>query len=374
MTRVSDPLGLRFVHALANPAAQMRTPIFRSIAAALCLCATAKAAALKTGDPAPQIKVSSWAQGQEVKEFEGDKVYIVEFWATWCGPCVASIPHLDEIYKKHKDEGLVVIGQNLGEDAATIGPFVKNMAGKMTYRVTVDDKSEGGWMAKHWLTAAGQSGIPCAFVVNKSGKIAYIGHPMELKESLLEGLLAEPSTKAQGGSNAAAAPTGPSAKAIELANRATTEIRGGKFDDAENTIAQLQEALPANLGYIGGMLELDLLLAKKQPDDAIELSKLLAEDYAKIPALLAAVAARLVSQPDASSPLQAAAEKIATPISATAGEAQSSALAVLARISFLKGDKARAVEIQTKAVSLAANAEANAAKAGLEAYQQGHLP
>lgn len=346
----------------------MKHQIF-CIAAALGLLSDSSTAALKTGDDAPKVKVSSWAQGEGVKEFDGNKVYIVEFWATWCGPCVAAIPHLNETYKKHKAEGLVVIGSNLGEDAATVSKFVKGMSGKMTYNVSVDDTTDGGWMAKHWLTAAGQSGIPCAFVVSKKGKIAYIGHPMELKESLLESLLAEPSTKAQSGPQAPAADAAPSARANELATRAQGEIHAGKLDKAETTIAELQEALPVNLGYIGGLMELDLLLAKKQPDDALELCKLLTEDYSKNPAVLAAIAGHLISQTTPSSALQAAAEKIATPLSVSGGETQGSALSTLARIAFLKGDKAKAVELQTRAVPLAPKAEQAAAKATLESYQ-----
>lgn len=345
----------------------MKNHIF-CLAAAIGLVSSASAA-LKTGDDAPKIKVGSWAQGEGVKELEGDKVYIVEFWATWCGPCVAAIPHLNETYKKHKGEGLVVVGSNLGEDAATVSKFVKGMAGKMTYNVAVDDPSDGGWMAKHWLTAAGQNGIPCAFVVSKKGKIAYIGHPMELKESLLESLLSEPSTKSQSGPQAPAQDAAPSAKASELASRAQAEIRAGKLDAAEATIAQLHEALTPNLGYLGGLMELDLLLAKKQPDDAIELSKLLCEDYAGNPAVIAAVAAHLVSQSDASPALQAAAEKIATPLGSGSGSGQGPALATLARIAFLKGDKPKAVELQTKAIPLIPKAEQAAAKAILESYQ-----
>lgn len=349
-------------------------PCIAVVAAGLWSAPSAKAV-LKTGDDAPKIQVSKWAQGEEVKELEGDKVYIVEFWATWCGPCIASIPHINDFHKKYQEKGLVIIGQNLGEDSKTVSDFVQKMSGKMTYRVTVDDKADGGWMGKHWLTAAGQNGIPCAFVVNKKGKLAYIGHPMNIKESLLESLLAEPSTKAAGGSpGAAAEATAPSAKATELAARAQAEIRAGKLDEAEATIAGLHEALSENFGYIGGLMELDLLLAKKQPGDAVELSKMLCEDYAKKPAVLVAVADRLVSRPDAAAPLQAAAEKIATPLGASAGDAQAPATATLARIAFLKGDKARAVELQTKAVSLTPKSGEAAAKAALEAYQQDRLP
>ena len=327
--------------------------------------------ALKVGDPAPKLQVGQWVQGDAVQAFEGDKVYIVEFWATWCGPCVSSIPHLNEIHQRHKEKGLVVIGQNvMEEDTKGVAAFVRKMAGKMTYRVALDDKTDGGWMAKNWLTAAGQNGIPCAFVISKAGKIAYIGHPMSLKESVLETLLSEPSTKAAAPSGAAAdLAAAPSAKAVALAGRAGSEIQAGKLDDAEATIAELHESLTDNFRHIGGLMELKLLLARKQDDDAIQLAKLLCEDFAKNPQVAASVAGGLVSRPDAGASLQSAAGKIATPLSETAGGAQSSALATLARIAFLQGDKARALEIQTKAVAAASSAEAPEAAKVLESYK-----
>src|SRR5439155_10386799 len=88
----------------------------------------AQGAALKVGDPAPKLQVSKWVQGEPVKEFARDKVYIVEFWATWCGPCRVSIPHLNELHTKFKDKGLVVIGQNAWErDQEVVAPFIKKM-------------------------------------------------------------------------------------------------------------------------------------------------------------------------------------------------------------------------------------------------------
>jgi thiol-disulfide isomerase/thioredoxin len=147
---------------------------------------------LKVGDPAPKLQTGKWVQGDPVKSFEKGKAYIVEFWATWCPPCRASIPHLNEIYQKYKDKGLVVIGQNCSErDDSGVAAFVKKMGDKMTYRVALDNKRSDpeGEMSKTWMEAAGQDGIPTAFVVNTKGIIAWIGHPMQLKDSVIQSAL-----------------------------------------------------------------------------------------------------------------------------------------------------------------------------------------
>src|SRR5439155_13952027 len=148
---------------------------------------------LKVGDPAPKLQTGKWVQGDPVKEFQKEKAYIVEFWATWCGPCRVSIPHLNEIHNKYKDKGLVVIGQDCWErDDSLVAPFVKTMGDKMTYRVALDDKegNEKGKMAETWMAAAGRNGIPSAFLVDTKGLIAWIGHPMQMKEKVIEEVLA----------------------------------------------------------------------------------------------------------------------------------------------------------------------------------------
>ena len=163
-----------------------------SLAVGMTLGAAA-APTLKVGDPAPKLQTGKWVQGEPVKDFAKGKAYIVEFWATWCPPCRASIPHLNETYEKFKDKGLVVIGQDCWEnDESLVAPFVKKMGDKMTYRVALDDKTSAkeGQMAKTWMAAAGRDGIPSAFLIDTKGVIAWIGHPMELKEEVIESVLA----------------------------------------------------------------------------------------------------------------------------------------------------------------------------------------
>lgn len=146
---------------------------------------------LGIGDAAPKLEVNEFVKGEAVKEFKPGQVYVVEFWATWCGPCRATIPHLSKLQKQYGDK-VTFIGVSVWErDASKVVPFVKEMGEKMEYRVATDkvgkdeDPSDGP-MAKNWMTAAEQDGIPASFIVNGEGKIAWIGHPGEIDKVLEE--------------------------------------------------------------------------------------------------------------------------------------------------------------------------------------------
>jgi thiol-disulfide isomerase/thioredoxin len=143
---------------------------------------------LGVGDPAPKLEVKSFVKGDPVTAFEPSKTYVVEFWATWCGPCIQSIPHLSELQKKHPDA--TFIGVSIWEnDQSAVKPFVEKMGDKMAYRVAMDSVPEGtkgnaGAMAQSWMKAAGRNGIPSAFIVSGGGKIFWMGHPMNMDEPL----------------------------------------------------------------------------------------------------------------------------------------------------------------------------------------------
>jgi thiol-disulfide isomerase/thioredoxin len=166
----------------------------------LIVCANTAVSAPETskllcaGDLAPGLRMGEWVQGEPVRELEKGKAYLIDFWATWCKGCVDTIPHLNAIHRKYKEKGLVVIGQCVSKkDRAKVAPFVKKMDDRMTYRVALDDfsVSERGAMSVSWFDAAGQTGIPVAFLVGKDGRIAWIGSPLGLvlEESIIEGVL-----------------------------------------------------------------------------------------------------------------------------------------------------------------------------------------
>ncbi|MCS7065761.1 MAG: redoxin family protein [Fimbriimonadales bacterium] len=153
-------------------------------------------ATLKEGDKAPPLKVAKWIKGKPIQRFEPGKVYVVEFWATWCGPCRQSIPHLTELAQKFRGK-VTIVGVSIWENPRNntssdymprVEQFVREMGDKMNYIVAVDDPK--GTVARAWMNAAGQDGIPTAFVVDQRGRIVWIGHPMGELEEVLEQVLA----------------------------------------------------------------------------------------------------------------------------------------------------------------------------------------
>ncbi|WP_404928064.1 TlpA family protein disulfide reductase [Mesorhizobium sp. ORM16] len=72
---------------------------------------------LRIEAPAPAIKVTDWLRGKPLANFQPGKVYLVEFWATGCGTCVAAIPHLMQLQDKFKNSGLEVVGSQVAKTA-----------------------------------------------------------------------------------------------------------------------------------------------------------------------------------------------------------------------------------------------------------------
>jgi thiol-disulfide isomerase/thioredoxin len=141
---------------------------------------------LGIGDPAPKLTVQEFVRGEAVTEFERGKVYVIEFWKCGCPPCRAAIPHLNELQKKYP--AVIFIGVGVITPTIDNKEYVKKSGNHIGYRVAIDrvppgkDAEVSGAMIQGWLEPAGEKGVPTAFLIDGRGRIAWIGHPMDLDD------------------------------------------------------------------------------------------------------------------------------------------------------------------------------------------------
>lgn len=229
---------------------------------------------LTVGDAAPEIQYSRWLKGTPFKPDQKDMVYVYEFWATWCGPCIAAMPHLSELARKYKGKARVV-GVNVWEKTKdqpyesaipAVEKFVNASGDRMDYNVIMDNNAQH--MGKNWLQAAGQNGIPATLVI-KNGIIQWIGHPIKLDgplDSLVNGTFDLEAfkkiyTKRAQASNERNAQMQRIFKAVkDAADAGNFELLAKSIEDGAKEVPYLKGALQSSM--------FSALLTKKTPQEA----------------------------------------------------------------------------------------------------------
>jgi peroxiredoxin len=137
-----------------------------ALACALSFTGCAKKAKKSSAKPAPEFSLKD-GDGKTVhlSDYKG-KVVLLDFWATWCGPCKIEIPWFMEFEKQFKDQGFAVVGVSMDEDGWTaIKPYVQDM--KMNYRVLLGNDA---------VSAAygGLDSLPTTLLTDRDGGIASV--------------------------------------------------------------------------------------------------------------------------------------------------------------------------------------------------------
>jgi len=158
-------------------------------AAAVVFSASAFAQTLSLGDAMPTIgDDANWLQGSPVSAWEEGQIYVLDFWATWCGPCIASIPHVNELSQKHAPDGVNVIGMAIWprEGMIPTDKYVQDRGEEMSYRIAEDND---GKLAERYMKATGSNGIPTIMIINRAGQLVWKGHPMSGFDEALEAVI-----------------------------------------------------------------------------------------------------------------------------------------------------------------------------------------
>ncbi len=121
---------------------------------------------LKVGQPAPDFTVPDLS-GQPVtlQSYKGKKVVMMDFWATWCGPCRMSMPGLQELADKFKGQDLEILSVNQGETADQVSQFINRQ--KYTFHVVLDQDQA---IANKYSVQA----IPTLVIIDKNGVVQWL--------------------------------------------------------------------------------------------------------------------------------------------------------------------------------------------------------
>jgi thiol-disulfide isomerase/thioredoxin len=133
------------------------------------------------GVTVPFPEVSHWIKGSAPQAFEPGKTYVVEFWATWCGPCRSSMPHISKVQEQYAGRGVTVLSIS-DEDESVVREFLAKPEWDEKTRYTIGTDPDESVKAQYTKPAL-QRGIPCSFIV-KDGVVQWIGHPMSMDAPL----------------------------------------------------------------------------------------------------------------------------------------------------------------------------------------------
>ena len=181
---------------------KLRTLLACAALLAVGLLAPAHSAPLAPGTVAPDFVMKNLA-GADVRlaDFKG-KVVVLDFWATWCGPCIASFPHTQKLAAKYKDQGVVVLASGTSDFIAKFQEWIPANQPKypdLVFAWDTHERDSATFAERAASKLYGVTGIPTQFVIGRDGQIVgvIVGNGGE-KDPRTEAALAKAGVKVDG--------------------------------------------------------------------------------------------------------------------------------------------------------------------------------
>jgi len=307
-----------------------------------------QAKALHIGDKAPALDIAHWVKGEKVTSFDTGKIYVVEFWATWCGPCKASMPHLSETQAKYEDYGVTLVSIS-DENLEKVSTFLKENNKDLNkpwndviqYRLTTDpDRSNHNAYAD----ALGARGIPFAVIVGKEGTVEWAGNPHPKSPDGFD-------------------------KALEAVVKDNWD-RAAFAKEYEAKATKDREVMARGAADRNQMMEFKALLSdKNDPEKGYAVGEQIMKAHWENSMKLNELAWYVVDDAAVKTRNFDFAQKAAAQAVKLTAEKDGAILDTLARVHFEKGEFAKALEWQKKAVAVAPEQMAAELQASLEKYE-----
>jgi peroxiredoxin len=134
--------------------------------------------------PLPFEVVSITGEKISPDKYRG-KVLLIDFWATWCRPCIAEMPHVKEVYAKYREKGFEIVGISLDRQRSDLDSYIAS--NKIAWPQYFDGKYWNNDIAKQY----GVKSIPATFLIDREGKIRYKSLRGKQLEVAVEKLVSE---------------------------------------------------------------------------------------------------------------------------------------------------------------------------------------